>query len=439
MYCCNALLWINPHESIRMKQTLIHAGLGLSLLCGIVTQSAWADSDVNKAYIDQTMSNFMQQYAVPGIAVAVYDNGVTHTYTYGVVNTNTKKPVTTNTLFEMGSITKLMTTLLIAQGASRIVHYQADADIPPQLKLDGVLPTYLPAYAQNPVFKTITLLNLATFTASLPMELSANIKTDTQIFAYIESWKPPYPIGTEWQYSNMSIGILGAVLQSQYHQPLGAIYQQMIFAPLHMNSSGILLSTQQEARLAQGYTDAGKPTPPAQYGFFPSAYAMKSTITDMSKFLAAAVGAPNTNPEIEIGMQVAQAPRAKLANGVLQGMGWQLTSLNDPELLNAPKEMNMGPMPVTWLPADKQQYDPNWLIDKTGATDGFRAYIAVIPAKQKGIVIMMNRYVSNGAIVDLGRQLLMQEKSSSSATQATSSTTQTTSATSQATSTVPTK
>lgn len=394
-----------------MKQTLTRVGLGFSLLCAVAMQSAWADNDANKASIDQTMSSFMQQYDVPGAAVSIDDNGVVHTYTYGVTNKTTKNPVTANTIFEVGSITKLMTTLLIAQGASRIVHYQANADVPPQLKLDSTLPTYLPAYGVNPAYKNITLLNLATFSASLPFTLPLNITTDTQIFSYLNSWKAPYPVGTQWQYSNVSIGLLGAVLQSQYHQPLGAIYQQMIFTPLHMNSSGILLSPEQKSRLAQGYSDSGAPVPPTPYGFFPSAGGLKSTINDMSHFLSAAVGGPGTNPEINIGMQVAQTPRAKLPNGVLQGMAWQLTSMDDPALRDAPKEMDLGPTPLTWLPEDQQTFDPHYLIDKTGATSGFRAYIAVIPAEQKGVVVMINRYVSNGAIVDLGRQLLLGQKS----------------------------
>lgn len=402
---------INAKGMKLMKKTLLRFGLGLCLLTPTFAQSAWAAGDINKTDINQMMTTFMQQKEVPGAAVTIYDNGKTQTFVYGVTNKNTKKPVTVNTIFEVGSITKLMTTLLIAESASKIVHYQASEGVPPQLKLEGTLPTYLSAYAQNPAYNKITLLNLATFSASLPFSLPANITTDTQIFSYLNAWKPSYPVGTQYQYSNASIGLLGAVLQSQYHQPIAAIFQQMIFNPLHMHSTGLLLPSSQQAKLAQGYNDAGTAVPASQFGPFPSAGDLKSSISDMSRFLAAAVGAPGTDPEIHIGMQVAQTPRAKLPDGMLQGMAWQVYPLDSQAIQRVPKEMDLGPEPITWLPTKQQQFQTKALIDKTGATSGFRAYIAVIPSAQKGVVILMNRYVSNGDIVNLGRKILMQEQS----------------------------
>jgi beta-lactamase class C len=56
--------------------------------------------------------------------------------------------------------------------------------------------------------------------------------------------------------------------------------------------------------------------------------------------------------------------------------------------------------------SDQPLYDPNALIDKTGATEGFRTYVAVIPGKMAGIAIMANKYISNGAIVNAGREIL---------------------------------
>jgi len=397
-----------------VKKVRISLGLGLGLFAWAMTASALVD-DTSHANIDQTMATFMQQQGVPGAAVTLYNHGKTYTYTYGVANKTTKAPVTPNTIFEVGSITKLMTTLLIAEGSARLVHYQAGENIPPQLKLAGTLPTYLSAYAQNPAFSKVTLLNLATFSASLPFSIPPDVKTDNQIFAYLNAWQPPYPVGTHYQYSNASIGLLGAVLQSQYHQPIEAVYQQMIFTPLHMQSSGLILSPAQQQRAAQGYAKTGDAASPTKNGPFPSAGDLRSTINDMSHFLAASVGAPDTNPEIHIGLQIAQTPRASLPDGMLQGMAWQIYPLDSQALKSVPKEMNLGAQSITWLPENQQQFQANALIDKTGATDGFRAYIAVIPAQQKGIVVLMNRYVSNGEIVSLGRQLLLQTKPTTSA------------------------
>lgn len=389
-----------------MKKQVMALSTTLTLLyASLAFGSETATNQASPCQLDQTMQHFMQKNGIPGVAVAIYDHGNTQTYVYGVTNKDKPNKVTNDTVFEVGSLTKLMTTLLIAEGSSRIVHYQADTDAPPQLNLNSTLPTYLPAYAQNPAFKPITVLNLATFTGSLPFSLPDNVTTDTQVFAYLNSWKPAYPVGTKWQYSNASIGLLGAILQSQYHQPIDAIFQQMIFSPLNMTSTGLLLSSEQQAKLAQGYDKTGKAVPPTRFGFFPSAGDLKSTIADMSKFLAAAASAPNTNHEINIGMQVSQTAQVKLPDGTLQAMAWQVSPLNSPNLLKAPTEMDLGPLPITWI--KDPNYDPNTLIDKTGATGGFRAYIAVIPSQQKGIVLLMNRYIPNGVLVDMGRKVLL--------------------------------
>jgi beta-lactamase class C len=394
-----------------MKKLFSTVQLSISLLCLVMTIPAWAETDANKAKLDQEMTTFMQQNGIPGAAIAVYEQGVTHTYTYGVANKITQKPITTNTLFEVGSITKLLTTLLIAEGAGPVVPQQESKTVPASFNLGNTVPRYLPAYSQNPAFSQVTLLELATYSAGLPFNLPNDITTNGQIITYLNKWVPPYPVGSQWQYSNMSIGALGAVLQSQYHQPIAMVYQKMIFHPLQMYSSGLLLSAQEKMKLAQGYSDLGEPVSPTLHMLFPSAGALKSDITDMSHFLRAAVDGSNCNFDIKRGMEIAQTPRAVLPDGVMQGMAWQLTSLNDPQLMQSPQNMNFGPLPLTWLPPEKQQFDPHWLIDKTGATDGFRAYIAVIPAQQKGVVILVNRYVTNGVIVNFGRQLLMQQSS----------------------------
>lgn len=395
-----------------MKRWFSIVRLGVSLFCFAVITSAWAEVDANKAKLDQATTMFMQQYGIPGVAIAVYEQGAAHTYTYGVTNKTTQKPVTTDTLFEVGSITKLLTTLLIAEGAGPLVPQQESKTVPALFNLGNTVPRYLPAYSQNPAFSQVTLLELATYSAGLPFNLPNDITTNGQILTYLNKWVPPYPAGSQWQYSNMSIGALGAVLQSQYHQPIAMVYQKMIFHPLRMNSSGLLLSAQEKTKLAQGYSEVGEPVAPISHMLFPSAGALKTTIADMSHFLVAAVDGSNSNFDIKRGMEIAQTPRAILPDGVMQGMAWQLTSLTDPQLMQAPQNMNFGPLPLTWLAKDKQRFDPNWLIDKTGATDGFRAYIAVIPAQQKGIVILMNRYVDNGVIVNFGRQVLLQQQSS---------------------------
>lgn len=142
-------------------------------------------------------------------------------------------------------------------------------------------------------------------------------------------------------------------------------------------------------------------------GLFASAGAMKASIQDMSYFLGAAVGLPGTPNNIQKAIRFCQTPRVQVGE-TQQALAWQVNTLdNKNQLLHAPDNMNLNSMPVKWLPKSQQQFKPNTLIDKTGATYGFRAYIAVIPGQQSGVVILANRYVSNGAIVNTGRKILL--------------------------------
>ncbi|NNM59471.1 MAG: serine hydrolase [Legionellales bacterium] len=356
---------------------------------------AMAETSANQKMIRQTMNAFMQEYQIPGAAVAVIDHGKSKVYVFGLADKKTKKPVTSDTIFEIGSLTKLFTTLLFSEEINQ--H---------RLKLSDKLTQYVLPLADTKNLNQITLEQLATYTGSLPFNAPDSVKTEMQLQHYLMTWQPENPTGTVWQYSNMSIGLLGKVLQIQNQHYIEQLYQQAIFSPLGMTSTTITLSPQVKKVLAQGYTNDGSPAEASNTGLFPAAGAGKSTIRDLSHFLAAAVGLPNTPKNIRLAMQIAQTPRASMGN-VSQAFSWQLTTLNNPQLLQAPENMNMSATPIQWLPLADQHYNPDMLIDKTGATYGFRAYIAVIPSQQSGIVILTNRYVSNGAIVNVGRKILV--------------------------------
>ena len=104
-------------------------------------------------------------------------------------------------------------------------------------------------------------------------------------------------------------------------------------------------------------------------------------------------------------MHNTQTPRVN--NGSMQqGLAWQVHSLQDENIKHEPETLNLGPLPVHWLPKEQQIYKANVLLDKTGSTGGFRSYIAVIPEKKLGVVILLNKNISNGAVVTAGRSII---------------------------------
>lgn len=313
----------------------------------------------------------MKANQVEGAAVALIYHGKTSFYVLGV-DAQTKRPITTTTPFKVGSITKLFTTLLLAQ---EIQAHRATLDSP--------ISHYLPQFSQNSDLSGITLGELATYTSSLPFQLPEQVKTRGQLNHYYLAWRPDHLIGSRWQYSNVGIGLLGEILENMNDMDINTLYQTRIFHVLHMQGTKVIYPS-----------------------LLPAAGALSSNIQDLSYFLAAAIGLPDIDENIHAAIYYAQIPRIQIGE-IQQGLVWQIYPFDKQGKIAAvPEEMNVKPTSIKQLPIKQQQFNPNSLIDKTGAADNFRAYIALIPNQQSGVVVLINRQVSNGKIVNLGRKIL---------------------------------
>lgn len=214
-------------------------------------------------------------------------------------------------------------------------------------------------------------------------------------------------------YSNLGFGILGQILSMKERTPLSELIRQEILSPLQMNASGLNISHNNQKYLAQGYTALGKPVPYLSSGLFGGSWAMRASTKDMRAYLMAVLGAETTSKKIHQAIQLSQKAYFNMPSESMQiGLGWLITPLNKidviKKLINQPDHYNFFPYMVQKI--QEPIFNPNALIGKTGATDGFRAYIAVIPAKHTGIVIMINRFIpSNGALSNLANKILLQE------------------------------
>ncbi len=359
----------------------------------LICQRGLAGELDHKQFVAKEIAKLMRQYQIPGAAVAIIDGGKPYTYVFGIASETNNTPVTNNTIFEVGSITKLFTALLCVAA---------------QNQPGNPLIKYYPIFSNNPYLQKITLEELLTYTSKLPFELPTNIKTMSQMQSYLLKWRPTNVLDLQWQYSNVGIGLLGIALQNKDHKKIDQLYRKYILEQLDMKHTGIEINKKFWPYFAQGHKEDGNITPYSfdSHSFYSSAGGMKSNIQDMSRFLTIAAGLQNTPLNLKQAMENTQTPRLEV-NGSQQGLVWQIHSLIDHALLNEPEKMNLGPLPAKWLPKNQQVFDPNKLIDKTGATNGFRAYIAVIPGKQRGIVILLNKYIPNGAIVNTGRRIVL--------------------------------
>lgn len=338
--------------------------------------------------IKSTMNAYMKKNSIPGAAVVVISNGKPSHYFFGVANKEKNTPITKDTIFELGSITKIFTSLLLAE--------QVDSA---KLQLDDLLTDYVPNLSDS--FDDVSLLNLATHTSGLSTNVPDTIKTPAELNSYLENYSSEEFADDHFQYSNVGMGLLGMALANQAHKSLNDLYIAQILKPLHMQPIGIVVPSSLANNIAQGYTPENQPALPVSDVILAGEGAAKASSEDMQKFLSAAIGLPGTPSSILYPMRLTQVSYLDLPDGE-QGLGWSIHDVSAPV-----KPFNYFGKEAIVEKGDKAIYDGNKLIDKSGATDGFRAYIALIPNKKSGIVILANRSSTDTSIVTVGRKILL--------------------------------
>jgi beta-lactamase class C len=386
-----------------VKKIIRLASCFLGLLLSEQTYAHPALTNANIATIvQQTIEPWMKQKGIPGAAINIYREGKPSAYYFGVESRDTQHPINEQTIFAVGSWTKVMTCLLAAE--------TADAGL---WELNDSVIKYLPLLKSNEshAFQSITLKNLGTYTAGLPFNLPETIQKPSELSDYLNHWRPEKK--NTWAYSNVSIGLLGDAVAARNQDDIEHLYIQKILKPLGMQPIGFSVPENLQSHYAQGYDVAGKPAARFAFKFFPASGAAKMSAGDALKFLKAAIEMSDVDNKIAKAMKVAQTPYFNVEDHQ-QGLGWIIYPLTYPisqqtrdKLLNPADEMDMGPIPATAMQVSQQKFDGSALMDKTGAADGFRSYIVVIPNLKTGVVILVNRYVSNGEIIKIGREILL--------------------------------
>lgn len=351
--------------------------------------------------VANTVYNLMNQNRVPGVAVAVYVDGRPYLYNFGVANVMTRAPVTENTIFEMGSITKTFTALLLGMEINEgkmhlqdsVIHFASSLQ-----KLSGAV-------------NYITLEQLATHTSSLPFELPDYIDTQQEFCTYLNRWRPVRPMGSTWAYSNIGFGLLGYMLEGATAETYDQLLHQRILNPLGMYHTEIDVPFDLESNYAQGYNWDGSPAKQWRHNdIIPAEGSLKTTSQDMLKYLMASLGIPGTPTDILSGIHVSCYAYVATRFG-LQGLAWEkhlLDSLNNDGFISRTRVLFLRNSYASQVSLhDPSQFDDNVLIDKTGNTAGFTAYIALIPSQKMGVVLLANKAAIREQIGAAGRVILL--------------------------------
>ena len=336
-----------------------------------------------QAIVTAAVAPMMQQYAIPGMAVGVISNGHAYVFNFGVASKATGRPVTDDTLFEIGSVSKTFNATLAAF-----------AQQTGNLSLSAMASAYFPAL-RGSAFDHVSLAELGTYTpGGMPLQVPDGIGNDVQLIAYLKAWKPAYAPGTVRTYSNVSIGLLGFITANTLHADYAALLQNRMFPALGLKHSFLEIPSAEAANYAQGYEDDGTPIRLKEDVLTPEAAGVRITAADMLRFLAINIGSVRVDAAWrEAALATHTGYFRTDAGGMVQDLVWEQYSL--PVRLSALEAGNsytmiMDPHPVSAItPPTPPRGDV--LLDKTGSTNGFGAYVACIPADRVAIVLFADK------------------------------------------------
>lgn len=366
----------------------------------LLTFSHLAVADADVAAIDATVTDaaeaVMARHEIPGMAIAITARGEQRFYTFGVASKATQQPVTRDTLFEIGSVSKTLTATLAGYAQSQ-----------GKLSLSDSPSRYLPIL-QGSQLDRISLIDLATHTAGdFPLQLPDEIRTDQQLMAYFRAWRPHFAAGTRRVYANPGIGLLGRVAARSLGLPYEEALQTQLLPKLGMRDTFIDVPSRERTRYAQGYNKDGDPVRLNPALLADEAYGVKTTSQDLLRFIEAQLGTVEADDAVRQAMATTRTGYYRIG-AMTQALVWEQydypVALDD-LLAGNSSQMVLESQPVEPIVPPLPPQTDTW-INKTGSTNGFGAYLAFIPARQLGIVILANRYYPNEERVRLAQRIL---------------------------------
>ncbi len=197
-----------------------------------------------------------RQHKSVGMVVGIISPEGRHVVSYGRSDQNDQRPLDGDTVFEIGSITKIFTALLL----SDMVEHD-------EVSLNDPIGNYLPAGVKVPQRngREITLADLATHTSGLPF-FPTDIPVSSvdkaipvvakysvpQLYEFLSKYELPRDAGSKWEYSNLGFALLGLALSHRAGIEYEALVRRRITGPLNMKSTAVIVSPEMKTRLAVG-------------------------------------------------------------------------------------------------------------------------------------------------------------------------------------------
>jgi CubicO group peptidase (beta-lactamase class C family) len=335
------------------------------------------DEEADRTIVAVIEDRIDQHHGRFGIVVGLQDGRGGRVFSAGQARDDVQ--VDGRSLFNLGSVTKVFTATLLADMVAR-------GEVGLEDPVDEFLPPGVRAPGRNG--KKITLLHLATHTSGLPTSPGNSPSREDgrpgyvgysvdRLYAFLASYSLTRDPGSEFEYSNLGMGLLGHVLSLAGGKPLEELIRERICRPLGMSHTAWreTLSAERGSRLTEGRYSNGEPAP---HWVMPPVLAgaggMHSSADDMLKFISA-----NLHPDstaLAPAIRLARQPRKDMGlpgGGV--GLGWSVTQEDDVRLLT-----------------------------HSGGVDGYNSFLGIDLTHRRGVVVMANSSVD---VMDIGVAILL--------------------------------
>ena len=347
-----------------MKSTLL-------LFFGLLANFAFSQKNLPEDIV-QSIEKRIEYGHTPSIVVGIIDKDGPQYYAFGT-KTIGGQPVNEYTIYEIGSISKTFTAILLAQMAQV-----------GKLKTDDAAQNYLPASVKLPMQndKQITLGHLSDHSSGLPRMPTNFSPKDPgnpyadysveQLYDYLNTYTLTRDIGSAFEYSNLAAGLLGHILSLKAGTSYEELMVNNIATPLGMNETKITFNEPMKQNLAMGHSN-GVQVSNWDIPTLAGAGAIRSSLHDMLRYVAANAGIQET--ELQPAMQLThQARHDKPGNGTRVGLGWIISTGAEGD--------------VIW---------------HNGGTGGYRTFAGFVKETGMGVVVLTN---SDKSVDDIGMRLL---------------------------------
>ncbi|MDB5394989.1 MAG: ampH [Rhodospirillales bacterium] len=309
-----------------------------------------------------------------GLIVGVVEPSGRRLFARGPAKVGNDDSVDGDTIFEIGSVSKVFTALALADEAPR-----------GELSLSDPAAKYLPPGTKLPQRgpRPISLLDLGTHMSGLP-KMPANVAitnfndpnadmTANQFLQSVAAYELTRDVGSAYEYSNAGYDLLGIAVTNAGHTDFETLLKSRIFGPLHMENTRIASSLEEKDRLSAGYDAHLEPVPHARAPTLLGSDGVRSTANDLLNFIAANIGLTNL-PLAPAMADMVKFQRPTQYSELKAALGWHVATLHGIEMI--------------------------W---ENGQTAGYRAFIGFVPKSKVGVVVLSN---SVNAIDDIGVHIL---------------------------------